>query len=250
MILTRPGNKRRIAEKIHPHFPDHDLFIDLFFGAGGMFFNKPRAKHNIVNDYDSEVFNLFDVIIHRKEELAHFWEQMPIHEDLWKYWKQHTESDPIRKAARFLFFSNFSFMGRMTTLKFDRSNTYWLVLMRLKEVQQQLQGVQLMNCDFRQVISRISLRDRYAEAGGNKKAFIYADPPYLDTKGGNYEAFTKKDSIDLFDCLVASNCRFAISEFDHPFILELARGRGLNVIEIGERQNMKNRRTEILITNY
>lgn len=210
-----------------------------------MFFTKPRSKHNIVNDFDSEVYNLFNVIISRKEELARFWEIMPIHEDLWKYWKMNTESDPIRKAARFLFFSNFSFMGRMQTLRFDRNNTYWLVLMRLKEVQQQLQGVQLMNCDFRQVIPRISLRD-----GGHKKAFIYADPPYLDTKGGNYDSFSKQDSIDLFDCLIDSQCRFAISEFDHPFILELARGRGLNVIEIGQRQNMKNRRMEVLITNY
>ena len=210
-----------------------------------MFFNKPQAKHNIVNDYDSEVYNLFRVIVDRKEELARFWETMPIHEDLWKYWKENPESDPIRKAARFLFFSNFSFMGRMTTLKFDRSNTYWLVLMRLAEVQKQMQGVQLMNCDFRDVIKRISLRD-----GGHKKAFIYADPPYLDTKGGNYDSFSKQDSIDLFNGLVASKCRFAISEFDHPFILELARINQLRVIKIGERQNMKNRRMEVLIVNY
>ncbi|QIP16810.1 DNA adenine methylase [Spirosoma aureum] len=245
MILTRPGNKRRIAAKITPHFPDHDLFIDLFFGAGGMFFNKEKSKHNIVNDFDSEVYNLFQVITTRKEELARFWEIMPVHEDLWKYWRENKESDPIRKAARFLFFSNFGFMGRMATMKFDRSNTYWLVLMRLSEVQKQLQGVQLMNCDFRDVIRRISLRD-----GGHKKAFIYADPPYLDTKGGTYEGFTKNDSIDLFTCLLESNCRFAISEFNHPFILQLARTNQLNVIEIGERQNMKNRRMEILITNY
>ena len=41
-----------------------------------------------------------------------------------------------------------------------------------------------------------------------------------------------------------------MSEFDHPFILEQAKQRNLNVIIIGERQNLKNRRTEILVTNY
>ena len=41
-----------------------------------------------------------------------------------------------------------------------------------------------------------------------------------------------------------------MSEFNHPFILEQAKERNLNVITIGERQNLKNRRTEILITNY
>ena len=41
-----------------------------------------------------------------------------------------------------------------------------------------------------------------------------------------------------------------MSEFNHPFILKQAEKRGLNVIIIGERQNLKNRRIEILVTNY
>ena len=106
MILTRPGNKRRIAQSILPHFPEHDLYIELFFGAGGMFFSKPKARHNIVNDYDSEVYNLFKVIVDRKTELAEFWQIMPLHEDLWKYWKAYPESDPIRKAADGFWYKN------------------------------------------------------------------------------------------------------------------------------------------------
>ena len=41
-----------------------------------------------------------------------------------------------------------------------------------------------------------------------------------------------------------------MSEFDHPFILEQAKQRDLNIIYIGERRNLKNKRTEILVTNY
>ena len=41
-----------------------------------------------------------------------------------------------------------------------------------------------------------------------------------------------------------------MSEFDNPMILDLAKQMNLNVIIIGERQNMKNRKTEILVTNY
>lgn len=75
-------------------------------------------------------------------------------------------------------------------------------------------------------------------------------PPYLEA-GNNYSnSFTEQDSIDLFDCLQATGCKFAMSEFDNEFILNQAKERGLNVIIIGERRNMKNRRTEILVTNY
>jgi len=44
--------------------------------------------------------------------------------------------------------------------------------------------------------------------------------------------------------------KFAISEFDNDFVIGLANDYKLNIITIGERQNMKNRRTEILVTNY
>ena len=111
MILRRLGNKAKIAAKIQAYFPQHDLYIEPFFGAGGMFFNKPKAKYNIVNDLDSDVFNLFQV---------------------------------------------------------------------------------------------------------NEQ----------------------------------TGCKYAMSEFDNPFILNQAKERNLNVITIGERQNLKNRRAEILITNY
>ena len=36
-----------------------------------MFFQKPKAKYNIVNDLDSDVFNLFQVVDEfQKEELG------------------------------------------------------------------------------------------------------------------------------------------------------------------------------------
>ena len=82
------------------------------------------------------------------------------------------------------------------------------------------------------------------------KTFIYCDPPYLGTNDNYSSSFTEQDSIDLFDCLQATGCKFAMSEFDNEFILNQAKERGLNVIIIGERKNLKNRRTEILITNY
>ena len=42
-----------------------------------------------------------------------------------------------------------------------------------------------------------------------------------------------------------------MSEFEHPFIIEQAKQtKGSNIIKIGERNNLKNRKVEILITNY
>ncbi len=59
--------------------------VTEFFGAGGMFFNKPKAKYNFVNDLDSEVFNLFNVVKTQKEDLkTEFLSFIEDHTDLQK----------------------------------------------------------------------------------------------------------------------------------------------------------------------
>ena len=44
MILKRLGNKKKIAKEIQKYFPEHKIYIEPFFGAGGMFFNKPKKQ--------------------------------------------------------------------------------------------------------------------------------------------------------------------------------------------------------------
>lgn len=243
MILRRLGNKSAIADKIIPYFPAHKIYIEPFFGAGGMFFNKPKAKYNIVNDLDSDVFNLFQVVSNQKDELEQQFKMMPIHSDLLEYWKENKEAEPIRKALRFLFISNITFMGTGSGMRFGTENPKNVLYENLNKTFEFIHDVQFANFDFRKFIE--IQRERNAD-----ESFIYCDPPYLGTTDNYSHSFTETDSTDLFDCLSESGCKFAMSEFDHPFILQQAKERKLNVHIIGERQNLKNRRTEILVTNY
>tara|TARA_R110000851_G_C12929934_1_gene551183 strand:- start:36 stop:803 length:768 start_codon:yes stop_codon:yes gene_type:complete len=247
MILRRLGNKKKIAKEIQTYFPKHKIYIEPFFGAGGMFFNKPKAKYNILNDLDSDVFNLFKVVIDDLDKLVDAFYIMPIHSDLLEYWNNNIETDPIKKALRFLLLSNFVLNGRGSSLRGSSTEeSKQNISKNLHETHEYLNNAKVMNFDFRDLFKKISFR-RQSDIDG---AFIYSDPPYLGT-GDNYgNSFNEVDSTDLFDTLEETGCKFAMSEFDHPFILSQAEKRGLNVIIIGERQNLKNRRTEILITNY
>lgn len=243
MILRRLGNKQAIAHKIISYFPPHKTYIEPFFGAGGVFFNKPKAKYNIVNDLDSDVFNLFQVVMNQKEELEKAFYMMPIHSDLLEYWKQNNETDPIKKALRFLLLSNFTLMGKGNTMKVEANNSKKIVLDYLDATFDFLSDVIFSNKCYNKFLKSISY-------GNLDDIFIYNDPPYLGTENNYSNSFTEQDGIDLFDTLQATGCKFAMSEFDHPFILQQAKERGLNVHIIGERRNIKNRRTEILVTNY
>lgn len=246
MILRRLGNKKKIAHKIIEIFPDHKIYIEPFFGAGGIFFQKPKAQYNIVNDLDSDVFNLFQVVMNQKEELEKAFYMMPIHSDLLDYWKKNLETEPIKKALRFLFLSNFSLYNKMDTLRISIANDKNPVYLYLDKVFELLHDVQFINYDFRDIFKKISLAENEYET------FIYADPPYIESVDTytDSDTWTKKDSIDLFNVLQETGCKFAMSEFNNPFIIDQAKQKNLNIRIIGERQNLKNRRTEILITNY
>jgi DNA adenine methylase len=251
MILRRLGNKKKIAKEIQKYFPPHKIYIEPFFGAGGMFFNKPKAKYNIVNDLDSDVFNLFNVVMNQKEALEKSFYMMPIHSDLLEHWKKNKETDPIKKALRFLFLSNWTFLGAGSSIYFGAGGKYTTKDNFFKEIDicfKCLYDTQFNNVDFHKFLNDIS----YHKDGRNDegKTLIYCDPPYLGTSDNYSDSFTEKESKKLFDTLEESKCKFAMSEFNHPFILEQAKKRGLHIIIIGERQNLKNRRTEILVTNY
>lgn len=255
MILRRLGNKKKIAQEIQKYFPPHKIYIEPFFGAGGMFFNKPKAKYNIVNDLDSDVFNLFQVVMNQKEELEKAFYMMPIHSDLLDYWKKNEETEPIKKALRFLFISNFTLNGTGSAIRHQVSSGAGGVKdfkdgfdVELDNTFKVLYDCNFTNFDFRKFLSKLGFQND--GRNDENKTFIYCDPPYLGTNDNYSNSFTEQDSIDLFDTLEKTKCKFAMSEFDHHFILEQAGKRGLNVIIIGERQNLKNRRTEILVTNY
>src|SRR5690554_1450768 len=243
MILRRLGNKTKIAKEIQSYFPPHKIYVEPFFGAGGMFFNKPKAKYNIVNDYDNDVFNLFNVVMHKKDDFIEAFIKMPIHEGLLNHWKQNKETEEILKALRFKFLSNFTYLGKGNTMCFGTENPKNIILKNIDATQKYLENVQFANRDFRSFFEQ--LRERNSD-----DTFIYCDPPYLGTDDNYETSFAEQDSEDLFNLLMQSKCKFAVSEFDAPFIIEQARQRNLNVIVIGERQNLKNRRTEILVTNY
>jgi DNA adenine methylase len=252
MILRRQGNKSKLADNIIQYFPFHSIYIEPFFGAGGMFFNKPKVKYNIVNDIDSDVFNLFQVVSNQKEELEKAFFEMPIHADLLEYWKTNKETDPIRKALRFLLLSNFTFNGAGTMVVYGASSSRATSYKndfydKLNQCNRLLFDVQFTNHDFRKFFNSIMLDDRSDE---REKSFIYADKPYSDT-GNNYSNdWTAQDDIDLLEVLGSTNIKYAVSEFEGSHFEDLALKKGLNKIVIGERQNLKNRRVEILLRNY
>lgn len=248
MILRRLGNKKHIAHLIYMLFPKHTIYIEPFFGAGGMFFQKPRAKYNILNDLDDDVYNLWRVIQERPQELYEEMAAMVIHESLLQYWRKNQETESIKKAVRFLMLSNFTFLGMGQTLRLqnDGINAKQYILQTINATSSILTNCIFSNKDAISFLKSIDKDDF-------RTAFIYCDPPYINTSN-NYAAhnWTAENLEDLILTLHNTNAPFAISEYDSPATTELAAHHNLNVTYIKYRKNLKSdkKATEILLTNY
>ncbi|MFV8348959.1 DNA adenine methylase [Flavobacterium sp. GT2P42] len=248
MILTRMGNKRRLMTKISKYFPVHRMRVELFFGAGGSYFYLPKPKYSILNDLDDDVTNLYLMVQNRKADLIKQIEILPISESLIKHWKKNQESDPLKKAVRFLFLSNFTYLGKGDTLRVGLDNAKESILKNMDATFDHLRNSKILSRDFREVLPCIS----FSKGLNDKEScFIFLDPVYLDTESTyRVPKWTKHDTLDCLELMKTCGIKSAMSEFNHPYVIAEAKKRGLNIITIGERSNIKNRKIEILITNY
>lgn len=111
-----------------------------------------------------------------------------------------------------------------------------------------LENCTIMHDTYQNVFKRITIKE--AE---RKKAFIYADPPYHNTSKVYESNFSDDQTTELFETILDTGIRFAMSEFGgNPFVEKLIRKYDLYRIKITKRRSMQSKdlKEEILITNY
>jgi DNA adenine methylase len=154
----------------------------------------------------------------------------------------------MKKALRFLLLSNFTYLGKGDTLRLGLDNAKKSLLKNIEPTFLMLSNAKITNTDFRNVISKISFSKKLIT---RDQAFLYLDPIYLDTTHFyKVPTWSIEDTEDCFKMMKNEGIRAAMSEFDHPSVITLANQYGMNITRLRTRQNINNRRTEILITNY
>jgi DNA adenine methylase len=186
-ILRYPGAKWRVAEWLVSHFPKHQCYLEPFFGSGAAFFTKQPSSIEILNDIDSNVINLFQVMREYPLELCQQIELTPWSQDEYASavaairieWNYTNASDIERlERARVFLVAHWQMFGRKNVT--SRKGWSWRYTKapvsvwnklpeRLEMAVNRLRNAQIANTDAIELIRQCNQKD----------VLIYCDPPYL-----------------------------------------------------------------------
>lgn len=188
-LLRHYGGKGACAQRIYPHFARAEVYVEPFFGGGGMFFSLPDGLYasTTINDLDSLVVNFFRVLRDTPRELAAVCELTPWAREEFEACARakNDETLPPLERARLLWVLsrqgviplNASEVGgwrsRRAGSNPDPVRDTETKLQLILEYARRLRGVQV---DSRDAIELVGLHAR-------EGVMIYSDPPYVpDTR--------------------------------------------------------------------
>ena len=175
--------------------PEHRVYMEPFFGSGAVFFAKPPAQFEIVNDLDNNVVTFFRMLRERTEDLERVCALTPhsrtefVAADL-----ADEDLDDLERARRFWVRINQSF-GKTAS-----KQTGWSITTarsqsvargvqsrvgRFTAAAERLLGCAVECCDAADLVNRLATPD----------TLIYADPPYLNTTRRSRERVRPADYL-------------------------------------------------------
>ena len=203
------GGKCRWLKGWISQFPPHNRYVSVFGGSGTDILFKPPSTHEVFNDLDADITNLFRVLRSDRDELIRLVTHTPARSrqtycdavDLLR----STNTPSIERAWAFLVTSHQSlrtkhprlhgYSGYSAMMTRVRSISCWLRLSEtIQQVANRLKNVRLESMDFREVLKKYDGPD----------TFFFVDPPYHpDTRNCDLyqHEMSRSDHSDLLRLL-------------------------------------------------
>jgi len=228
-IVPWIGGKRRLADHLIPRFPKHDCYVEVFAGGAALYFLRPPAAVEVINDINGELINLYRVVQHHLEEFVRQFKWALTSRQVFK-WLQDTVPETltdIQRAARFYYLQHNCFGGKVEGQSFGTATTTapGLNLLRLEEslsaAHLRLSNTFVEHLDWKTCI------DRY----DRPHTLFYLDPPYWETEGYGVP-FPYSEYEEMAARLRRLKGRAIVSLNDHPAIRQAFDGFYIETVDI------------------
>lgn len=179
-IIPWMGGKRRLSDTLLGRFPEHKCYVEVFAGGAALFFLRPPAEVEVINDVNGDLVSLYRVVKHHLEEFVRQFKWALSSREVFK-WTQDTPPETltdVQRAARFFYLQHMAFGGRIEGQTFGTATTAPPInLLRIEEnlsaAHLRLAGAYVERLDWAACI------DKY----DRPHTLFYLDPPYWQTEG-------------------------------------------------------------------
>jgi DNA adenine methylase len=248
-IIPWLGGKRRLADILIPRFPAHECYVEVFAGGAALYFLRPPAPVEVINDVNGELICLYRVVTHHLEEFYRHFKWALSSRKIFK-WIQDTPTETltdIQRAARFFYLQHHCFGGKVDGQTWGTATTTPAVnLLRLEtslsEAHLRLSSAFIENIDWAKCIEKY---DR-------QHTFFYLDPPYWETAGYGVE-FGIEQYEHMASLMRSMKGKAILSINDHPDIRRIFAGFQLEEAKIDYTVGGGGRaaaRTELIIYSW
>jgi len=268
-VVKWVGGKRQIIDQIIKYVPKNfSTYYEPFLGGGAVLFElQPRKA--VVNDVNSELINLYEVIKDNVEELIEDLKQHRNEEDYFYAIREldrdkdkYNKLTPVQRASRIIYLNKTCYNGLFRVNKAGEFNTPFgnyknpniVNEITLRAVSNYFNKAKItFTCkDFEEVLK-----------GARKGAFVYLDPPYYpvsDTAsftGYDKGGFDSDEQVRLkkaCDKLNEKDIKFLLSNSATDFIKDLYKDYRIEVIQakraINSKADKRGEIDEVLVMNF
>lgn len=263
------GGKRQLLNEISKHLPDSfSTYYEPFIGGGALLFHLQPQKA-VINDYNLELINLYNVIKQSPEELIN---DLKKHKNDKEYFytireidrnvRNYAKLNNIERASRIIFLNKTCFNGLFRVNnsgefnspfgKYKNPNIADEITIRAVSDYLNKNNIRILNSDYADSLSNIK-----------KGAFVYFDPPYDPVSdSSNFTGYTKngfnkdeqKRLKDICDKLNKKGIKFLLSNSSTDYIRDLYKNYKIITIKakrsINSKSNGRGDVEEVLIKNY
>ncbi len=187
------GGKGQLASKLIPLFPEHNHYVEVFGGGGGLLMAKAPSLNETYNDIDSTLYDFFKVLSdpEKFEQFYRIIVATPYSRRFYKdCQKWQEEIDLIKRVSKWFIRMRQMFGASTHSWGFsviESEGWKWLtVLKNLPEMHKRLLPVQIENLDWRKILQNYD----------SETTFFYLDPPYVPTTRSKSGKYTQEMTIE------------------------------------------------------
>lgn len=239
-IFCYVGGKAKLKKRLIPMFPEHKTYVEPFVGGGAIFFGKPLAERNILNDKNKELMIQYSNLKSRSPTDPNDYPTPNTKEEQLKLLKSNSSSYAT-KLIQYIIKKCGGFSGRDVTNKVYRVVNLKRKLKHLPKYKEMLKNTSLTSADYKIVI----------RAHDSPSSFFFLDPPYEKSKG-IYKNFNI-DYDEMAKLLKSIKGKFMVTINDSEAIRNAFKGFKIKPIIVrgGSGEGLgQTDRNELVITNY